>query len=108
MFQRLRISSFLETITITIDSGVREGGVVFLGFFWGFHKTKPPKIQKFSFLMSQWEADGPLYSFVQSCGLAEKVKVWDNVVVAYEPVWAIGTGKVATPAQAQEVKFNII
>ena len=27
----------------------------------------------------------------------------DNVVLAYEPVWAIGTGKVATPAQAQEV-----
>jgi triosephosphate isomerase len=26
-----------------------------------------------------------------------------NLVVAYEPVWAIGTGKVATPAQAQEV-----
>lgn len=25
------------------------------------------------------------------------------MVVAYEPVWAIGTGKVATPAQAQEV-----
>jgi triosephosphate isomerase len=24
------------------------------------------------------------------------------VVVAYEPVWAIGTGKVATPEQAQE------
>lgn len=28
---------------------------------------------------------------------------WDNVVIAYEPVWAIGTGKVATPEQAQEV-----
>lgn len=27
----------------------------------------------------------------------------DNVVIAYEPVWAIGTGKVATSAQAQEV-----
>jgi len=27
----------------------------------------------------------------------------DKVVVAYEPVWAIGTGKVATPQQAQEV-----
>ncbi|HNV65136.1 MAG TPA: triose-phosphate isomerase [Smithellaceae bacterium] len=27
----------------------------------------------------------------------------NNVVIAYEPVWAIGTGKVATPAQAQEV-----
>lgn len=27
---------------------------------------------------------------------------WNNSVVAYEPVWAIGTGKVATPEQAQE------
>jgi triosephosphate isomerase len=26
-----------------------------------------------------------------------------NVIVAYEPVWAIGTGKTASPAQAQEV-----
>jgi triosephosphate isomerase len=26
-----------------------------------------------------------------------------RVVIAYEPVWAIGTGKVATPEQAQEV-----
>ena len=26
-----------------------------------------------------------------------------NAVMAYEPVWAIGTGKTATPAQAQEV-----
>jgi len=31
---------------------------------------------------------------------AEQVK---DVVIAYEPVWAIGTGKVATPANAQEV-----
>ena len=26
-----------------------------------------------------------------------------GIVLAYEPVWAIGTGKVATPAQAQDV-----
>jgi len=27
---------------------------------------------------------------------------WERVVIAYEPVWAIGTGVVATPEQAQE------
>ena len=27
----------------------------------------------------------------------------DKIVIAYEPVWAIGTGKIATSAQAQEV-----
>ncbi|HET7295453.1 MAG TPA: triose-phosphate isomerase [Vicinamibacteria bacterium] len=30
-----------------------------------------------------------------------------TAVVAYEPVWAIGTGKVATPEQAQEVHASI-
>ena len=31
------------------------------------------------------------------------VAAFAKAVVAYEPVWAIGTGKTATPAQAQEV-----
>ncbi len=30
-----------------------------------------------------------------------------KVVIAYEPVWAIGTGKVATPEQAQEVHLDL-
>jgi len=30
-----------------------------------------------------------------------------NVVVAYEPIWAIGTGKTATPEMAQEVHGSI-
>ncbi|KAJ5587510.1 Triosephosphate isomerase [Penicillium hispanicum] len=32
---------------------------------------------------------------------------WAKVVVAYEPVWAIGTGKVATTEQAQDVHAAI-
>ncbi|CAM9511684.1 unnamed protein product [Ectocarpus sp. 12 AP-2014] len=32
---------------------------------------------------------------------------WSRVVVAYEPVWAIGTGVTASPAQAQEVHSAI-
>jgi triosephosphate isomerase len=32
---------------------------------------------------------------------------WKKVVIAYEPVWAIGTGKVATPEQAEETHSQI-
>jgi len=43
----------------------------------------------------------------QTKAIAEKVKDWTNIVLAYEPVWAIGTGKVASPAQAQEVHSEL-
>ena len=33
--------------------------------------------------------------------------VLDNAVIAYEPVWAIGTGLTATPEQAQEIHAQI-
>lgn len=36
-------------------------------------------------------------------GALSGIEKLDNVVIAYEPVWAIGTGKVATSAQAEEV-----
>lgn len=34
---------------------------------------------------------------------ANSLEKWRDAVLAYEPVWAIGTGKTATPEQAQEV-----
>lgn len=39
-------------------------------------------------------------------GLADINNI-ENLVIAYEPVWAIGTGKTATPMQAQEVHQEI-
>ncbi|MBW2961053.1 triose-phosphate isomerase [Mesonia aestuariivivens] len=32
---------------------------------------------------------------------------WENIVLAYEPVWAIGTGETASPEQAQEMHAEI-
>ena len=31
----------------------------------------------------------------------------ESIIIAYEPVWAIGTGKTATPEQAQEMHGHI-
>lgn len=42
---------------------------------------------------------GQLDAIIRSAGIA----AMDNAVLAYEPVWAIGTGQTATPEQAQEV-----
>eukprot|EP00941_MAST-03F_sp_MAST-3F-sp1_P003028 g3028.t1 len=39
--------------------------------------------------------------------IADNVSDWSRVVIAYEPVWAIGTGVVATPEQAQETCSDI-
>ena len=41
-------------------------------------------------------------------GLGERpAEVMERVVLAYEPVWAIGTGRTATAAQAQEVHAHL-
>ena len=44
----------------------------------------------------------------QTKAVADKIKSWDNVVLAYEPVWAIGTGKTASPAQVRTIFVNLI
>jgi triosephosphate isomerase len=43
----------------------------------------------------------------QLAAVAAKVSDWSKIVIAYEPIWAIGTGKVASTEQAQEVHAAI-
>ena len=47
--------------------------------------------------------DEQLDAVFEAAGVAS----FASAVIAYEPVWAIGTGKVATPEQAQDVHRHI-
>ena len=42
-----------------------------------------------------------------TCVSVDNITDWSKVVLAYEPVWAIGTGKTATPEMAQEVHASL-
>jgi len=45
--------------------------------------------------------------YAQLKEIASNVSDWSRVVVAYEPVWAIGTGKTPTVEEAQEVHLAV-
>ncbi|KAK5131991.1 hypothetical protein LTR08_000411 [Meristemomyces frigidus] len=54
--------------------------------------------------LEQREADKTIEVVTsQLSAVAKTVQDWSKIVVAYEPIWAIGTGKVASTQQAQEV-----
>ena len=59
------------------------------------HKAELGKYKQLYLVELEVQVKNVLYNFT-----AEDMK---NVVIAYEPVWAIGTGKTATAAQAQEI-----
>ena len=43
----------------------------------------------------------------QLAAIREEVDDWSKIVIAYEPVWAIGTGVTASPEQAQEAHDSV-
>eukprot|EP00918_Siedleckia_nematoides_P097741 GHVU01214094.1.p1 GENE.GHVU01214094.1~~GHVU01214094.1.p1 ORF type:complete len:272 (+),score=34.47 GHVU01214094.1:68-817(+) len=45
--------------------------------------------------------------FRQTKAIADNISDWSRIVLAYEPVWAIGTGKTASPEQAQEIHAKL-
>jgi triosephosphate isomerase (TIM) len=61
-------------------------------------------------LLSEREGDktGAVLDRHMEGGLSQiKEEALEHVTVAYEPVWAIGTGRTATPAQAEEAHLHL-
>jgi len=58
-------------------------------------ETLEEREQGKQFVVSQFQLENTIFKLTK-----EQFK---NVVIAYEPVWAIGTGKTASPEQAEEI-----
>lgn len=73
-----------EKCKVAIDSGMLVIGCI------GEHLTDREEGNTMQVVQSQLDC------IINSLSSSD----WNSLVIAYEPVWAIGTGKVATPAQA--------
>tara|TARA_B100000780_G_scaffold88463_1_gene60945 strand:+ start:1523 stop:2272 length:750 start_codon:yes stop_codon:yes gene_type:complete len=77
----------LEKVKFAIDSGMN------IIFCFGEQLKDRKSNKHFDIVKSQLE----------NTVLKLNSESWKNIILAYEPVWAIGTGETASPEQAQEM-----
>jgi triosephosphate isomerase len=82
-----------ETVNLKVQAAMTEGLIPIVCI--GETLDEREKDRAFEVIRSQ--LDGSLRKF------REKKDIPVNLILAYEPVWAIGTGKTASPEQAQEI-----
>lgn len=82
-----------EVIDLKVNSAVSHGLIPILCV----GETLEQREAGQAFDIIQEQLDLSLNNFVTGQGMP------DDTILAYEPVWAIGTGRTATPEQAQEV-----
>ena len=80
-----------QKVNLKVQAALRNGLVPILCIGEGLEVRKAG--EQVSFTLAQLDA---ALANVAAADVA-------NLVIAYEPIWAIGTGEVATPADAQEV-----
>ncbi|MBM4340612.1 MAG: triose-phosphate isomerase [Deltaproteobacteria bacterium] len=84
-----------ETVNRRIKAALNHG----LKVIFCVGETLQEREQGVNFLVVERQIEGGLKDFGELA--------LQNLVIAYEPVWAIGTGKTATPQQAEEVHLFI-
>jgi triosephosphate isomerase len=86
-----------ESVNQKVDAAIEAGlaPIVCIG------ETLKEREEKKTFEIIGGQLHGSLKMRCQQGNLPE------TLILAYEPVWAIGTGKTATPAQAQEVHLFV-